>query len=1038
VPLIGSLTEQGLRVAEFAQALLAAGTVDEVFERVAERVPGAVGAERAAVIMRPEQDSSGPEVHSAIEDVFRSGDPVVIGDAAECRTLYQAAGTDKSPGGAIAVFPIAGDVGSPSAVLSLEWDRSVSFDEGLVAVMSMITDMTAQKLERVRLADDLTLVVERLSGLALLADSLAGVSSVADLFAFVGLSGFLPIDPIAVSIGLVDREANIFRRRFLGRFDEEFALELESEPLDGPGPMVASARTGEHFFFLDPNSIEATRPRSFEVLEPQGYGAAAVLPLTGLTGERFGSVMVGWSQPVDFDEGLLASLSTMSAMFAQALERARLTDDLALQGRHNEALARFAEAMAGAAAVADVVGQITRLLPGVLDGVAAAVGLIDREANVLRRHFGGVVDEGIAQEYATQSLDSSMPLVDSARSGTTWLFPNRDAVAASHPETLGVFDAAGYSAYSATPLRDRDGELIGSLMVGWAHPVVFHEGLVTRLRTVTELVAQTLERTRLADDLASQSRQNEVLARFAEALAGAATMGDVITRITARVPATLGGAFSAVGLIDREANVLNRFLGGPLDDQAAQKYSTQPLDSSVPMIDSATIGTTWLFPDRDAYEAAFPETVEMFDAAGFSSAATLPFRDQDGELVGSLMVGWDHPVIFDEARVTRLRTVTELVAQTLERAQLSDAAVRDAARSERLASFSRTLTLATSPSQMVDVVVAHLPAVIDATSVTLEMKDDESRSTRFASAGAEPTVREHPAGGVAVQMPIPLVSADGWMQGLLTIDWESHSFVDERVRSTLATVTEMITVTIQRVRLSAAEHRLIADLQRRALIPAPPTPGLEVAAHYQPSQTALRVGGDWFQGVSLGEGRLGLIVGDVVGHGARAAGDMMQLSGTLATLLGVGTPLDRLFTLVHDAVGPLGIMATVVVCEIDPVDAVLRYVSAGHPPLLMVAPDATMTMLNDGRRPLVGVSGTDVVVGECPFPVGSTLVAYTDGLVERRGEHFDVGLGRMRDAVRTSMGLELEAQLDMVVQRCTENHLVEDDVAVVAVRSVPR
>jgi serine phosphatase RsbU (regulator of sigma subunit) len=178
-------------------------------------------------------------------------------------------------------------------------------------------------------------------------------------------------------------------------------------------------------------------------------------------------------------------------------------------------------------------------------------------------------------------------------------------------------------------------------------------------------------------------------------------------------------------------------------------------------------------------------------------------------------------------------------------------------------------------------------------------------------------------------------------------------------------------------------------------------------------------------------------VGDVVGHGATAAGDMMQLSGMLATLLGVGTPLDRLFTLVHEAVGPLGIMATAVVCEVDPVSGLLRYVSAGHPPLLLVRPDATMAMLNDGRRPLVGVGGTDVAVGEVAWQEQSMLMAYTDGLVERRGEHFDVGLDRLRDAVASTMGLDLESQLDTVVKRCTQNHLVEDDIAVVAVRAVP-
>ncbi len=123
---------------------------------------------------------------------------------------------------------------------------------------------------------------------------------------------------------------------------------------------------------------------------------------------------------------------------------------------------------------------------------------------------------------------------------------------------------------------------------------------------------------------------------------------------------------------------------------------------------------------------------------------------------------------------------------------------------------------------------------------------------------------------------------------------------------------------MQKTQLGEAEHRLVEDLQRRALVPPPDTVGLEFAGHYQSARSGLGMGGDWYHGLALDNGSLGMIVGDVVGHGLTAGGDMTQLSGMLSTLLRVGTPLEDLFTTLHAAIGPLDIMATVVVCEVDP------------------------------------------------------------------------------------------------------------------------
>ncbi|MBX7068160.1 MAG: PAS domain S-box protein [Microthrixaceae bacterium] len=239
---------------------------------------------------------------------------------------------------------------------------------------------------------------------------------------------------------------------------------------------------------------------------------------------------------------------------------------------------------------------------------------------------------------------------------------------------------------------------------------------------------------------------------------------------------------------------------------------------------------------------------------------------------------------------------------------------------------------------------------------------------------------------------------------------------------------------------NATEHQLVLDLQRRALVPAPLTAGLQTVAHYQPAQTELGIGGDWYQGLALPGGKLGVVVGDVAGHGTAAAGDMTQLSGAVATLLRTGTALEDILAVVDDLASTIGVTATVVVCEIDPARGSVRYVSAGHPPLAVVDADGAVQLLGDGRRRLLGVgagrpNAAPVVVGSAAIPLGAWLLAYTDGLVERRGELFDCGVERLVGALSAGAGMETPALVDEVVRRCTLGHQVEDDIAVMAVRS---
>lgn len=203
-----------------------------------------------------------------------------------------------------------------------------------------------------------------------------------------------------------------------------------------------------------------------------------------------------------------------------------------------------------------------------------------------------------------------------------------------------------------------------------------------------------------------------------------------------------------------------------------------------------------------------------------------------------------------------------------------------------------------------------------------------------------------------------------------------------------------------RARRYEREHRLVEALQRSLLLERmPELPGISLAARYVPGEGEIRVGGDWYDAIPLSDGRLGLAIGDVVGHGISAAALMGQLRNTLrAYALEHDSPaeiLGRLDNLLEH-LEPRG-MATMVYMIYDPAQSTLRFAAAGHPyPLLAQNGDAPEFLRGGRSLPLgTGVRGhrDDTTVG---LSASATLVLYTDGLLERRTQRtLDEGMSKL-------------------------------------------
>jgi PAS domain S-box-containing protein len=259
----------------------------------------------------------------------------------------------------------------------------------------------------------------------------------------------------------------------------------------------------------------------------------------------------------------------------------------------------------------------------------------------------------------------------------------------------------------------------------------------------------------------------------------------------------------------------------------------------------------------------------------------------------------------------------------------------------------------------------------------------------------------------------------------------------------LALAAERAALAIQRMRLFEREHLIARDLQRSLLPEALPVlPGLRTAARYLPGGAGTEVGGDWYDAVALPSGRLLVVVGDVAGRGIPAASTMGQLrSAVRSYALLESDPaalLERLnhfqFSMAWDD------MATVQLAVIDPSAATVEYASAGHPPPLVVAPgdSAGHAAYLDGGRgaPLGALERAQYTTATAALEPGSTLLFYTDGLIEQRGEHPDEGLARLLNAAVDGPE-DLGALCDHVVDTVLPSYDTDDDVTLLVLRSLP-
>lgn len=297
----------------------------------------------------------------------------------------------------------------------------------------------------------------------------------------------------------------------------------------------------------------------------------------------------------------------------------------------------------------------------------------------------------------------------------------------------------------------------------------------------------------------------------------------------------------------------------------------------------------------------------------------------------------------------------------------------------------------------------------------------ESRARLFAESG------------LACVLVAPLI-ARGTVQGIAMFgrSGDRPAFTRDDV-SLASELSSRAAICLDNARLYSRVQDIALTLQR-ALLPSAlaTSPYVDVAHRYVPGSRITEVGGDWYDVINLPDGRVVLVVGDVMGHGVSAAAAMGRLRITTKALARHHSEPAELLTELDACAQEAGIeLATCLYLVYDPRTGRARIAGAGHPPPLVLLPDGTVETIDEVLGVPLGVGGFPFRTTEVELPAHATLALYTDGLIEARGRDIEAGLGALRVELGRAPG-PLEAMADHVLASLLPTPPADDTVLVLA------
>ncbi len=292
---------------------------------------------------------------------------------------------------------------------------------------------------------------------------------------------------------------------------------------------------------------------------------------------------------------------------------------------------------------------------------------------------------------------------------------------------------------------------------------------------------------------------------------------------------------------------------------------------------------------------------------------------------------------------------------------------------------------------------------------------------------------QQPPSRVRSMALLPLVVGDLEIGALLLEEHRARAWSGTE-RELLEGLADQAAPVLSRARLAAREHRAAETLQR-SLLPGrlPRVPGLRIAARYRPASREEHVGGDFYDGWSLPDGRLALVIGDVVGKGLLAAAATGRLRASVRALAWADPSPGRVLTQLDriEAEDSEEIVGTVLYVLFEADLGAVRIARAGHPPAILATPDRPPWLIETPGGTPLGLAVQPIPECRVELSPGSTLLLYTDGLVEERAQSLQ---DRLAELLATVADQHQPGAPDRLATELMDGFSTrhEDDVALLA------
>jgi len=772
------------------------------------------------------------------------------------------------------------------------------------------------------------------------------------------------------------------------------------------------------------------------------------------------------------------TLETIVRQAGQALERARLH---AAESRTRVTLARVLSVSDAAMEWMESDEALQMLLRRIREVVGAdSASLLVREGDVLR----------VRATDGLKRVPGEQPLVPIGHGFAGRIAASRHAIVAEDLSRIDVVSPwlrEKLRSVAGVPIM-REAEVIGVLHVGSQEPRQFDAEDLDLLGLVAARVGGALERAQLFDaaraaraDAARAADRLRRLQAATAALTGAMSVDEVSDTILREAIAAIqadAGVFAIPSKDGDFLEVVSTKSTRHLPDTFATRFA---IDQRATICEAYRSGQLVWVPTRERWERRFPEGLGTSKPWARSILAVpLVIGDRCLGSIG-LMFRTEGRLSREERRLAK--AFADQAALALERARLFEDEHAARRATERLQAFASALAAVASTDEVLSILVDDGRQLVDANASWAALLDpgarelhgsmshgyDQETTDRFdrlpldAPVPACDSARERreiwfesiadfdraypafrrgePAHGGAFGC-LPMFDAARRVIGVASFQLEPGAKLDARQRSAMRAVVGLAAQSVERSQLYELERAVAGTLQK-SLLPGslPDEARVSIATRYRPGAEDLDVGGDWYDVIHIDRDRIGVAIGDVVGHGLEAASSMGQLRSALRSLALTGEGpgsvirgLDRFARTTTPAT-----VATVVYAELDLTHDVVRYACAGHPPPVVVH-DGRVDDLMEGRTtPLAALLDPPPIdEGVHPFPPGTVLVLYSDGLIERRGEPMDVGIGRLHDLLMELPSDQPDTLADLLVDTLTGDVSQDDDVALLCLRSLPR